>query len=95
MGQPLLQAVLRVSGTFGLSYASSIALLNSLGFGSIGVAGGSLAAFLQSTIFGAAVPAGSWFATMTSLGMTGGFSLVALGNAGIAAAVIALRELHR
>jgi hypothetical protein len=38
---------------------------------------GSAAAGIQSAVFGAAVPAGSWFAVMTSLGMTGGFIWIA------------------
>lgn len=40
-----------------------------LGFGSIGIVGGSIAASIQSLIGN--VPAGSLFAHLTSLGMTG------------------------
>ncbi|KAJ1300675.1 hypothetical protein OPQ81_002323 [Rhizoctonia solani] len=41
-----------------------------LGFTAGGVAAGSIAAAIQSTVFGAAVPAGSWFAAMQSIGAT-------------------------
>ncbi|KDN39774.1 hypothetical protein RSAG8_08566, partial [Rhizoctonia solani AG-8 WAC10335] len=42
-----------------------------LGFTASGVAAGSLAAAIQSAIYGAAVPAGSLFAIMQSIGATG------------------------
>ncbi|CAE6528795.1 unnamed protein product [Rhizoctonia solani] len=42
-----------------------------LGFTASGVAAGSLAALIQSAIYGAAVPAGSLFAIMQSIGATG------------------------
>jgi hypothetical protein len=47
-----------------------------LGFGSLGVAGGSIAAGIQSSI--GSVAAGSWFATLTSYGMTGAFTGIAV-----------------
>ena len=46
-----------------------------LGFGTVGIMAGSVAAAIQSSI--GAVTAGSTFATMTSLGMTGVFSTLA------------------
>ena len=46
-----------------------------IGFGTTGIAAGSIAAVTQSSI--GAVAAGSTFATMTSLGMTGVFSTLA------------------
>jgi hypothetical protein len=48
------------------------------GFGTAGVAAGSLAAGTQSTI--GAVSAGSWFATVTSLGMKGVFVKTAVAG---------------
>ncbi|CAE6342441.1 unnamed protein product [Rhizoctonia solani] len=42
-----------------------------LGFGPVGVIGGSLAAWFQSVIYGAFTPAGGFFAVMTSVGMMG------------------------
>ncbi|KAG8754403.1 hypothetical protein FRC12_011197, partial [Ceratobasidium sp. 428] len=41
-----------------------------LGFTTAGVAAGSVAAAIQSAVYGAAVPAGSLFATMQSVGAT-------------------------
>ena len=62
-----------------------------LGFGTAGIVAGSVAAATQSSI--GAVAAGSTFATMTSLGMTGVFSTLAgVGStlAGAGAAIAAL-----
>ncbi|CAE6509428.1 unnamed protein product [Rhizoctonia solani] len=42
-----------------------------LGFGPVGVIGGSLAAWFQSAVYGAFTPAGGLFAVMTSVGMLG------------------------
>ncbi|KAG8731599.1 hypothetical protein FRC11_003385 [Ceratobasidium sp. 423] len=42
-----------------------------LGFTASGVAAGSIAAAIQSALYGAAVPAGSLFAIMQSIGATG------------------------
>lgn len=58
-----------------------------IGFGSIGIAGSSIAAGIQSGIGN--VVAGSWFAIMTSLGMTGVFATTAtvgaiIGTGGLA-----------
>lgn len=53
-----------------------------LGFGSVGIAAGSAAAGVQASI--GSVAAGSWFATMTSLGMTGAFTTAAAAGAGTA-----------
>ncbi len=52
-----------------------------IGFGTAGIAAGSIAAGIQSSI--GAVTAGSTFATMTSLGMTGVFSSLAAVGSGI------------
>ncbi|KAH7361544.1 hypothetical protein B0T11DRAFT_338567 [Plectosphaerella cucumerina] len=73
---------------FGTTYAATFLGLVALGFGPLGVAGGSVAAFIQSAVYGAAVPAGGWFATMTGLGMTGGLHMVA-GTAASALAGLA------
>ena len=51
-----------------------------LGFGTIGISAGSLAAGIQSFI--GAVKAGSFFATMTSFGMKGIFAKFATFGAG-------------
>ena len=62
-----------------------------IGFGTAGVIAGRIAAATQSSI--GAVAAGSTFATMTSLGMTGVFSTLAgVGTAitGAGAAIAAL-----
>ncbi len=62
-----------------------------LGFGTAGIVAGSIAAATQSSI--GAVAAGSTFATMTSLGMTGVFSTLAgIGTAitGTGAAIASL-----
>ena len=62
-----------------------------IGFGTAGIAAGSIAAGIQSSI--GAVTAGSTFASMTSLGMTGVFSSLATvgtGITGIGAAIGAL-----
>ncbi|CAE6528787.1 unnamed protein product [Rhizoctonia solani] len=44
-----------------------------LGFAAPGVAAGSIAAAIQSAVYGAAVPTGSLFAIMQSIGATGVF----------------------
>ena len=62
-----------------------------IGFGTTGIVAGSIAAAIQGSI--GAVTAGSTFATMTSLGMTGVFSsLAGIGTAitGAGAAIAAL-----
>ena len=62
-----------------------------LGFGGAGIVVGSIAAATQSSI--GAVTAGSTFATMTSLGMTGVFSTLAgVGSTitGVGAAIASL-----
>ena len=48
-------------------------LLALLGFGPGGIIAGTIAAGIQSVIYGAAVPAGGWFAGLTSMAMTGGW----------------------
>ena len=61
-----------------------------LGFGTAGIAAGSLAAATQATIGN--VAAGSLFASLTSLGMTGAFTTTAAGG-GITAAIGAIIAL--
>ena len=58
-----------------------------LGFGSAGIVAGSVAAATQAAIGN--VAAGSLFATMTSLGMTGVLSTLSLTGAGSIVAGIA------
>ncbi|KAG8774456.1 hypothetical protein FRC12_001967 [Ceratobasidium sp. 428] len=55
--------------------------VTTFGLGPAGVVAGSAAAATQSAVFGAFVPAGSWFAVMTSIGMTGMLPLIAAGAA--------------
>ena len=52
------------------------------GFGTVGIAAGSTAAAVQSGM--GCVAAGSWFASMTSLGMQGVFVYGAAGGATVA-----------
>ncbi|KDN44592.1 hypothetical protein RSAG8_05357, partial [Rhizoctonia solani AG-8 WAC10335] len=62
-----------------------------LGFTTAGVAAGSIAAGIQSAVYGAAIPAGGWFATMQSIGATATLvpALVAGGGAaGVAGVVV-------
>ena len=60
------------------------------GFGTAGIAAGSLAAATQATIGN--VAAGSIFATLTSWGMTGAFTATATGG-GITATIGAIAAL--
>ena len=46
----------------GFFAAVGVTVLGIIGFAATGPVGGSLAALIQSGIYGAAVPAGSWFA---------------------------------
>ena len=48
-----------------------IGLTKLAGFGSIGIAAGSLAAWIQSTFFGGLILKGSLFALLQSIGATG------------------------
>ncbi|KAG8689530.1 hypothetical protein FRC08_010905 [Ceratobasidium sp. 394] len=64
--------------------------VTTFGFGPAGVAAGSAAAATQAALYGGFVPAGSLFAIMTSVGMTGmlywiGALAAAVGMAGVAA----------
>ncbi|KAG9081236.1 hypothetical protein FS749_007811 [Ceratobasidium sp. UAMH 11750] len=55
-----------------------------MGFGPAGIIGGSVAAGLQSALYGGFVPAGGAFATLTSVAMTGSvMEMVALPAAAI------------
>ncbi|CAE6440975.1 unnamed protein product [Rhizoctonia solani] len=58
-----------------------------LGFTTAGIAAGSIAAGIQSVVYGAAVPAGGWFATMQSIGAIGTIvpALMAGGGATVGA----------
>lgn len=64
-----------------------------LGFGAVGIGAGTVAAGIQAGIGN--VAAGSWFATMTSWGMTGVFTTAAAtgaGTAGAGAATVILTD---
>ena len=58
-----------------------------LGFGTVGVGAATTAAAIQSSI--GSVAAGSWFATMTSLGMKGAFVKTTLAGTGLIGAGVA------
>ncbi|EPS33325.1 hypothetical protein PDE_08287 [Penicillium oxalicum 114-2] len=70
---------------------AALALLATLGFGSVGIISGSLAAAFQALAYGAFTPAQSLFAALTSIAMVGGLppALVIVG-AVIIATVIAM-----
>ncbi|KAG8779006.1 hypothetical protein FRC12_024689 [Ceratobasidium sp. 428] len=74
--------------------------VTTFGFGPAGVVAGSAAAATQSAVFGAFVPAGSWFAVMTSIGMTSGIlPLIAagaalLGMGGVATYLFGFQDHH-
>ena len=52
-----------------LTYAA-ITILGVIGFAVTGPVGGSLAAIIQSSVYGGSVAAGSWFAILQSIAMT-------------------------
>ncbi|KAH6670295.1 hypothetical protein F5X68DRAFT_265046 [Plectosphaerella plurivora] len=64
-------------GIFGGAFAATFVGIMSVGFGTVGITAGSLAAAIQSAMYGAFVPAGGWFATLTGIGMTGNMGWVA------------------
>lgn len=47
------------------------AAIAALGFGSVGIGAGSIAAGVQSMLYGGLIPAGSIFAVLQSVGATG------------------------
>jgi len=53
----------------GLLAYIGITVLGIIGFAATGPVGGSLAAIIQSTFYGGAVAAGSWFAVAQSVAM--------------------------
>ena len=83
-----------VKNTAGAAAAAAAVILkfglSAIGFGSLGVSAGSVAAWLQSTLFAGSVPAGGWFATMTSWGMTAAGAALGLGAAGAAVFIYAV-----
>ena len=60
-----------------------------VGFGTVGITAGSTAAAIQSGI--GCVQAGSWFATMTSLGMQGTFVYGTAGGVSVAASATSVK----
>ncbi|KPI35006.1 uncharacterized protein AB675_11902 [Cyphellophora attinorum] len=62
-------------------------LLPIVGFGAKGITAGSAAAAAQGALYAGAVPAGGWFATLTSWGMTGAATGV-LGAAALPVGVV-------
>jgi len=78
----------------GLTIAAGGLAVIGFGFGSLGIIAGSAAAATQSAL--GSVAAGSWFATMTSMGMTGVFSTAAVAGgatAGVGATTIVLDKV--
>ncbi|PYI31884.1 hypothetical protein BP00DRAFT_446113 [Aspergillus indologenus CBS 114.80] len=66
------------------------AIISILGFGSLGVVRGSLAAWFQSLMYGGYTPAGGVFAKLTSMGMLEGWivSPFTTGVSGLAMGVL-------
>lgn len=64
-----------------------------IGFGTAGIAAGSIAAGIQSAIGN--IAAGSLFASMTSVGMTGGFATAAAGGAVTSAIGTVMTQANR
>jgi hypothetical protein len=54
----------------GLLTFIALAALGAVGFGPVGIVGGSIAATIQSVFYGGAVASGSVFALLTSFAMT-------------------------
>lgn len=54
----------------GFLAACAVTILGIIGFAATGPVGGSIAAFIQSAVYGGAVGAGSWFAIAQSIAMT-------------------------
>lgn len=54
----------------GLLSAIGIGALYVIGFTAAGPAGGSLAAWIQSAVYGGAIVSGSWFAICQSIAMS-------------------------
>lgn len=53
----------------GLLTGIAVTILGIIGFAVTGPVGGSLAAFIQSAVYGGAVASGSWFAICQSVAM--------------------------
>ena len=47
-----------------------VTLVGAIGFAATGPVGGSVAALIQSSVYGGAVASGSWFAILQSFAMT-------------------------
>lgn len=54
----------------GLLTYTAVTVLGVIGFAVTGPVAGSLAAVIQSTVYGGSVAAGSWFAILQSIAMT-------------------------
>ena len=68
---PMIGVPLIGLGVSATSFYGAPLLLGALGFQTAGIAGGSIAASLQSALYAGAIPAGSWFALLQSAGATG------------------------
>ncbi|KAB5593738.1 hypothetical protein CTheo_2818 [Ceratobasidium theobromae] len=91
LNPPLLLDVrlaLKIIGVGILAFLLVLLIVYGFGFGPAGIIAGSAAAGAQSFFFGAFVTAGSWFAVMTSLAMTGSILWVAAA-AGVVAMILA------
>ncbi|CAE6531850.1 unnamed protein product [Rhizoctonia solani] len=70
MSTPWYKRAAKVTGV-GLGVGAAVFVAPPLlGFTTAGIAAGSIAAGIQSVVYGAAIPAGGWFATMQSIGAT-------------------------
>ncbi|KAI5928111.1 hypothetical protein F4810DRAFT_706004 [Camillea tinctor] len=85
--QPRILAT--AGGAWVATFTASISAALISGFGSGGVVLGSIAAGVQSILYGAVVPAGSLFSTLTSMGALGTLVPAAATFGAVAGSVVA------
>ncbi|CAE6477652.1 unnamed protein product [Rhizoctonia solani] len=94
VSQPHIRRRLAIAAIIGTVVVIIVLLtIATLGFGPAGVAAGSVAAAWQSTAFGGFVTAGSAFAILQSLGMTGGAIYLAIWMGGLAAIIAVMVDI--
>ncbi|KAB5593752.1 Interferon-induced 6-16 family protein [Ceratobasidium theobromae] len=80
---PPMNTILKASGAIGVATGAAVfAAPPLLGFSSAGIVTGSIAAVVQSAVYGPAVPAGSVFAILQSVGATGTIVPAAVSSVG-------------